>query len=68
MFQNNGVIITMDTLENESKIECFKQLLSQTDYIALKHLDGAISDAEYEETKNLRALYRSKINELEEET
>ena len=55
----------MDILENESEIECYKQLLSQTDYIALKHLDGALTDAEYEETKVLRALYRSKINELE---
>ena len=53
--------------EIESEIRGLKQLLSATDYKALKHADGVISDEEYEETRKLRIEYREKINELEEE-
>ena len=53
--------------EIESEICALKQLLSATDYKALKHADGVISDDEYEETRQLRIEYREKINILEEE-
>lgn len=42
-----------------------KRLLRDTDYKALKHADGVISDEEYEEVKEERQAYRDRINELE---
>lgn len=51
--------------EVQSQINGYKLLLSQTDYKALKHADGAMTDEEYEETRALRAQYRETINELE---
>ena len=49
----------------QGQINGYKLLLSQTDYKALKHADGAMTDEEYEETRELRAQYREKINDLE---
>jgi hypothetical protein len=51
----------------ESEIAIRKQLLEQSDYQALKHADGAMTDEEYEEIKEKRAKWRAEINELEEE-
>lgn len=49
------------------EINALKQLLAASDYKALKHADGALSDEEYSETLELRKSYRKKINEYEEE-
>ena len=51
----------------EAEIRGLQQLLTATDYKALKHADGVISDEEYEETRQLRIDYRQKINNLEAE-
>lgn len=51
----------------ESEIAGLKQILAGTDYKALKHADGALSEAEYEETKQFRQSLRDRINELEAE-
>lgn len=51
--------------EIESEIRGLKQLLAATDYRALKHADGALTDEEYEPTRTQRSDYRQKINELE---
>lgn len=51
--------------ELQGQINGYKLLLSQTDYKALKHADGAMTDEEYEETRELRAQYREKINDFE---
>lgn len=51
----------------ESEIAGLKQILAGTDYMALKHADGALSSEEYEETRQRRQLLRDKINELEAE-
>lgn len=51
----------------EAEIRGLQQLLTATDYKALKHADGVISDEEYEETRQLRINYRQKINDLEAE-
>lgn len=51
----------------EGEINALKQLLANTDYKALKHADGVISDEEYAETLELRKSYREKINKYEEE-
>lgn len=49
----------------ESEIRALKQLLTSTDYKALKHADGALTDEEYEETRLERQELRDKINALE---
>lgn len=51
--------------ENAAEINALRQLLAQTDYKALKHADGALSDEEYEECRKQRAEWRAKINELQ---
>lgn len=51
----------------KSEIAALKQLLAQTDYKALKHADGVLSDADYKETREYRQKLRDKINELEKE-
>ena len=52
--------------EIEAEIESLKQLLSATDYKAIKYAEGVMSEEEYAETKNQRQEWRKKINELEE--
>lgn len=49
----------------ESGIRGLKQLLASTDYKALKHADGALTDGEYEETRLKRQQLRDEINALE---
>lgn len=51
----------------EADIRGLQQLLTATDYKALKHADGVISDEKYEETRQLRIDYRRQINDLEAE-
>lgn len=51
--------------EMQSEINACKNLLDQTDYKAIKHADGALSDVEYEETRGQRDAWRARINELE---
>ncbi len=58
---------TRPSQEIQGEINAYKQLLSNTDYQAIKHSEGEISDADYEEMKELRKGYREHINELEEE-
>lgn len=53
-------------MDIQGKINALKIMLAQTDYQALKHADGALSDEEYEPIRVLRAEWRRKINELEE--
>lgn len=53
--------------EIQGEINAYKQLLTNSDYKAIKHSEGEISDEDYAETRTLRAGYRTRINELEEE-
>ena len=48
--------------EMEAEIRGLQQLLAATDYKALKHADGALTDEEYEPTRAQRAEYRKQIN------
>lgn len=50
-----------------SEINGLKQLLTNSDYKALKYSEGLISDIEYAETKLYRENLRAQINQLEEE-
>lgn len=59
---------TVSTREQiEAEIRGLQQLLAATDYKALKHADGVMSDEEYEDTRQLRINYRRQINDLEAE-
>lgn len=49
------------------EIIALKQLLTNSDYKALKYSEGLISDIEYAEIKNYRENLRAQINQLEEE-
>lgn len=49
------------------EIAALKQLLTNSDYKALKHSEGLLSDIEYAETKSYRENLRAQINQLEEE-
>lgn len=51
----------------EAEIRGLQQLLAATDYKALKHADGVMSDEEYEEARQIRIGYRQQINELQDE-
>lgn len=48
-------------------INAYKQLLTLTDYEAIKYSEGWISEDEYADTKAKRQYYRNMINELQEE-
>lgn len=55
-------------MDNESifaEINALKILLRDTDYKALKHADGAMTDEEYAPIRQQRAEWRARINELE---
>ena len=47
-------------------IDELKQKLADTDYKTLKYVEGALSDEEFLAACAERALWRSSINELEE--
>lgn len=49
-----------------AEITALKGLLSDTDYKALKHADGVMSDEEYEPIRTRREEWRRLINEYEE--
>ena len=56
-----------DRASIESEIVGLKQILTSTDYKALKFAEGQISEKDYAETKKQRLQLRDKINELEAE-
>lgn len=48
-----------------ARIRELKGLLAESDYLCLKHADGALSDEEYAETRAQRQAWRDEINSLE---
>lgn len=54
------------SLDNRERIEELKQLLSDTDYQAIKYAEGWISDEDYAPIKEQRQEWRNEINELME--
>ena len=48
-----------------AEIKTLKQLLSESDYKALKYAEGMISEEEYAPVKAQRQAWRDRINELE---
>lgn len=61
----------MDVMEKVQQINGdilgLKQLLTNSDYKAIKYSEGLISEAEYASVKEYREELRTKINQLEEE-
>ena len=50
---------------NRTRIAELKQNLANTDYQAIKHFEGYLTDEEYEPIKLQRQAWRYEINELE---
>ena len=48
----------------QQKISELKQKLSDTDYLAIKFAEGALTTEEFAETKAQRAEWRTEINKL----
>lgn len=70
-FINNKIVknetydLDMQVAEINMQINEYKDKLKQSDYKALKYLEGFISEEEYKPIKEERQTYRDKINELE---
>lgn len=58
---------TERTEQIEGEIRALKQLLSQSDYKAMKYFEGQLSEEEYSNVKEQRKMFRAKINRLESE-
>lgn len=49
----------------DGQIRAYRLLLSQSDYQALKHADGELSDEEYALVRETRQQWRQAINDLQ---
>ena len=60
---------TGDAVKNvqdlRNNIKLLKEQLADTDYKAIKHAEGWLTDEEYAPTKAQRQQWRARINELE---
>lgn len=66
IYSEKGEIIDIQPSKAE-QIKELKQKLFDTDYQALKYVEGQISEEEYAEMKAQRQAWRNEINELEAE-
>ena len=55
----------MERTEIEGAISAYKNLLQQTDYMAIKHADGALTPEEYGPMRAKREEWREAINQCE---
>lgn len=53
--------------EKQGEINALRQLLSNSDYMAIKYSEGLISDDDYAATRAERQGYRDRINALQED-
>lgn len=54
--------------EIQGEINALKQLLENSDYKAIKHSEGEMSEEEFAPVREQRQAWRVRINELEERT
>lgn len=54
-------------IANQKRISELKQLLSSTDYQAIKYAEGELTDSEYAPMKQQREAWRKEIRKLEEQ-
>lgn len=52
-------------MEIQGEINALKQLLTNSDYKAIKRSEGEMSEEEYANIRNQRQAWRDRINELE---
>lgn len=57
----------MKKLEICDKINYFKQLLRDSDYLAIKLMEGELTAEEYAPVKEQRKQWRAEINQLEKQ-
>ena len=57
----------LEKTDELKEIESLKQMLSDTDYQAIKYAECQISEEEYAPIKDKRQAWRDRINELETE-
>lgn len=63
----NGTLINCESeINKQRKIQELKQLLSSTDYKAIKFAEGLITPEEYYSVREQRKLWREQINNLED--
>ncbi|MBQ9720321.1 MAG: hypothetical protein IJV64_06455 [Oscillospiraceae bacterium] len=53
--------------EIQGEINALKQLLTNTDYQAIKHSEGEMSEEEFAPIREKRQGWRERINELQKE-
>ena len=58
-------VTIQDNTPPSFRIAELKQKLLETDYKAIKHSEGLITDEDYQEIKEQREAWRAEINELE---
>ena len=57
----------MDDIQKvQGKINAYRQILTNTDYLAIKYAEGELSESEYHDTKIKRREFRDRINTLED--
>lgn len=54
-----------ENIEIQGEINALKQLLTNSDYQAIKHSEGEMSEEEYAAIREKRKTWRTRINELE---
>lgn len=55
----------VDYVDNRKRIDELKKKLQETDYQAIKHFEGYLTEYEYEPIKAQRQAWRDEINRLE---
>jgi hypothetical protein len=66
----DGKVVAVEHVQTEqeraqTRIAELKRKLQETDYQAIKHFEGYLTDYEYEPIKAQRQAWRDEINELE---
>ena len=57
----------MDDIQKvQGEINAYRQILTNTDYLAIKYAEGELSESEYHDTKVKRRECRDRINTLED--
>lgn len=65
IFDESKYLSRIKTIEINERIAELKELLSNTDYKAIKYAEGEMTPAEYEPIREQRKAWRNEINKLE---
>ena len=63
-YLNGKIVDYVKQLTPQERIAELKRLLAETDYQAIKHFEGYLTDYEYEPIKTQRQTWRDEINSL----